>query len=209
MADLANEIAGMFAPGYWTVIAKELGHNFFDTHLERTYEYDRRFIQDLKGKKVLEVGSYPGLLTAFLLYRGANVTVLDSPIYNSDIYRDFLKSKDVNQIVHDIVAGAPKLKGKRHWEAAIMSDVLLHIEGFPYDFIEWLLNHCDRLYFINYQSSETMAVPAKHHNLHTGYTILGEEAVAKWAEGLGFKVESSEGISDRRMLVIISRKKDE
>lgn len=190
-----EDLARKFEPGYWEEIVKELGHNFFDTHVGRTLEYDEKFIHSFTGKTVLEVGGYPGLETVAIVDRHATLTVLDSPQYNSQVYRELLKRYGVEQIVWDIVAGDPKID--RRWNYGLMSDVLLHIEGFPFDFMDWLFIHCDTVILSNYPSGERNAAPAKSHTLHQGFPYLGEDAVIERYVGLGAELISKENYQAR------------
>lgn len=161
----------MFPAGHWSRFGEIFGHNFFDIHYQRTLEYDQEFIRGWSGKTVLEVGGFPGLETAALLCRGCDVTVMDSPLYTSPTYMNFLARYDVEQIVHDVVSGPPKIN--RKWDIGLMSDVLMHIDGHPFDFMGWLYKSCGTVVLINFFSQEPNARPARDHCLERGHTTWG------------------------------------
>lgn len=188
-----------FPEGYWKQWEAQFGHNFFDSHFARTLEYHSDMGEDLRGKAVLEVGSYPGLEAAWLLHIGCRVTALDSPQYNPDYWQEWLKSKGLNQIVHDIVQGAPEIDGR--WDAAVMSDVLLHVDGFPIEFFKWLLKSCDKVYLLNYPGGDMQMVPAKGHTLERGHTITGKQHIIALAESCGKSLLKTLTTGGRELLV--------
>jgi hypothetical protein len=190
----------MFTPGYWEKWEQDHGHNFYDVHFARTVEYDAEFIRDLSEKTVLEVGGYPGLETAALLNRGALVTVLDSPEYTPDHYKKFLEKHKVEQIVWDIVQGKPRID--RKWDVALMSDVLMHIDGFPYEFMDWLFDSVGVLILSNYPSTEKTTINARAHTLFQGYGTLGGDAIIELAAKRGFHLKKRMHIAGRDVIIM-------
>jgi len=197
-----------FNRSYWKEWEDRHYNNFYDAHFHRTLEYDADFIRDLEGRSVLEVGGYPGLEAAFMLYRKANVTVLDSPEYNPGFYQEFLKQHNVEQIVWDIVAGAPEIS--RKWDVAVMSDVLMHISGFPYKFMDWLFDSANMVILLNYRDNyESFNVPeATSHTLFSGFRILDGEIMIELAKKRGLSLVNRKTVAGRDA-IFLERVKDE
>ena len=193
--DFKSTIKGCFGADHWLMFAQQFGHHFFDTHWTRQIVYDIEFIQGMKDKTVLEVGGFPGLETANLMFRGAKVTVLDSPDYIPDYYQAFVSRYGLRQIVWDIVQGAPPIEDT--WDCAIVSDVLMHINGFPDKFLEWLFAHCKMVILINYLSGYEEILPAKEHTLHTSFAYLGQDALTKYFTGKGYELIEGRHIENR------------
>lgn len=197
-----------FNKEYWREWEVAHSNNFYDSHFHRTLEYDADFIRDLSGKTVLEIGGYPGLEVAFMIYRGAKVTVLDSPEYNPSFYQEFLRRNNIDQIVWDIVSGDPKIS--RKWDVAIMSDVLMHISGFPYKFMDWLFDSANKVILLNYRDNyDSGDVPeAMTHTLYSGFRILDGDKIIELAKKKNMHLADRKVIASRDA-IFLERDKDE
>lgn len=205
MPEYREELANMFPRSHWAAFDSAFGHNFFDVHYDRTMQYDQEFIRSWNGKTVLEVGGFPGLETAALLFRGCKVTVIDSPLYSSSTYMEFLAEHDVEQIVHDIVTGAPKID--RKWDICLISDVFMHIDGHPYDFMDWVYKHAETVVLISYLSTDASRHPAKAHNLHQGYGSLGgDKIIVDAIENHGMELVKHATTFAGRELIVLKQK---
>lgn len=183
--ELRKHLENAFPPEYWEEFSKEFGHNFFNAHIDRTLEYDTVLNEKISHKTVLEVGSFPGLELAWLLNCQCRVTPLDSPNYRPKYYLDWVESKDLASFEHDIVTGEWGIELDGRWDVCIMSDVLLHIEGFPSDFMSYIIKNCEDIYLINYPG-DSQIVEAKGHNLKQGHaSIPSDEALRVFMEASG------------------------
>jgi hypothetical protein len=198
--NLKENLSKYFTEAYWADWAGEFGHNFFDAHIDRTLGYDQAFVyHNLSGKSVLEVGGYPGLLIALYLERGCKVTAIDSPRYRPSIYLEWCERHGVTSIAHDVAKGVPELDG--HFDACVMSDVLLHNEGFPSTFIGWVLDHCDVFYMLNYTGGDDrVRADREGHTLKSGFPMPTGDTIIKELERLGGELVQRGATSGRELL---------
>lgn len=179
MTPYQEELAKYFDESHWKTFGAEYAHDFWTTHINRTEEYDKIFVHELSGKSVLEVGGFPGLLLGAYLLRGAHPTAVDHPGHCSQYYLDFLKRHGVRNTIHDINLGPPPEIQDEHFDVAVMSDVMLHNNGMPLKFLEWLKTHVDEFYLINYKGDGNV-VEANHMDLRAGHNIAAPEKIDEW-----------------------------
>jgi hypothetical protein len=175
----SEELAKYFLPEHWTEFEKQLSHNFWNVHIDRTEQYDKFFISRLKGKKILEVGGFPGLLLAAYLLRENTPVAIDHPDWVPKYYQDFLLRHGIRNTVHDINLGPPPELTDEHFDVTVMSDVLLHNNGLPIDFLNWLRTHTDEFYMINYKHDGNI-VKATRMDLRSGHNIASPELIASF-----------------------------
>jgi hypothetical protein len=145
---LKENLAAQFPDKYWNHFHADFMHNFFDLHMPRTEEYDNLLRKELAGKKVLEVGGFPGLMVSWLLDMKCDVTTIESPDWFPDWYREWAESKKYPHHVHNIIDGIPPVDGR--WDWITISDVLIHMDGIPTDFLMWAVKHSDRVLLSHY-----------------------------------------------------------
>jgi hypothetical protein len=201
--NLVGYIGSIFPEGYWKNFENEFGHSFLNVHLNRTLEYDMVLGEKISHKKVLEVGGFPGLEAAWLLHRQPeSIDIIDSPLYVPDFYWNWIYSidADIHVHVHDITSGEPDIGGG--FDVAIMSDVLLHIDGFPMKFMVWLAGAADEIHLINYKGDAKIS-NAKGHNLRAGHnSIPSNEEMIAFMESAGAKhIETIPIIDGDRQLI--------
>jgi len=160
-----------FPIDYWTKFEEQFQHNFFAEHLMRTMQYGLIFEQ-FKGKNVLEIGGFPGLEVALLHKLGCDVECIDSPKYRPDYYLNWCRDNEISSISHDIIEGGLNLE--EFYDVAIMSDVLLHINGFPSEFIKSIIKQCDKFVMINYSNTSGIIRKAVGHDLTTGNEVASK-----------------------------------
>jgi hypothetical protein len=206
---LKDRLIEQFPADYFEKWERKFGHSFISAHMNRTFEYDKEFIApELAGHSVLEVGGYPGLLVADYLFRGCKVTAIDSPHYRPEEYVRFAEAKFFYSIQHDINLGAPPLASESRFDFCVMSDVLLHNESFPSEFIAWALDHCNKFYMLNYpEQVGTIRHAAQGHSLHAGYELPKKEAIIEEMALLGAKITSERLVGGRDLLVFEKKKK--
>lgn len=205
-----EDLRKCFPDGYWQEFQDQFGHNFFEVHVDRTIEYDEVLGEIIANKRVLEVGSFPGLETAWLLSRGCIVTPVDSPNYIPQYYTEWLYTKDLDEdvFVLDIsskesVSNSLLVKTVGFvWDFALISDVLLHIDGFPTDFVKWATSRCNKIIFINYIGGDALLTPSKGHDLHRGHSLPSHDRVVEWMSENGMpKVQRISLKSNREILI--------
>ncbi len=140
---LKESLARQFPPDYWHPFLTDFGHDFFEVHFPRTAEYDRLLRDRMAGKRVLEVGGFPGLLAAWYLEMGCALQTIESPDWFPAWYQAWAKEKGMEVHLHNIIEGAPDLEGR--WDWVSVSDVLIHMDGMPLGFLEWAAAHADYL----------------------------------------------------------------
>jgi hypothetical protein len=198
--NLQEQLAKYFISGYWDHWNSRFGHNFWTVHIVRTEEYNDSFVKDeLSGKKILEVGGYPGLLMALYHLNGCAVTAIDSPMYRPDHYLDFVERWNFRSIVHDINSGAPPTE--ETFDAMVMSDVIMHNEGFPTEFMKWAINHCGLIYIVNYANADGNINPPGAHTLRGSWPIPPALLVKSHMESLGAKFSHAKDVADREVII--------
>lgn len=195
-------LANKFPAGYWGNWDREFGHNFFDTHIARTIVYADMFGSHLTGKRILEVGGFPGLAMAmYEEFNPSHITAVDHPDYSPGWYTDWAQSRKIEVVKHDISKGEPNIRGR--WDIAVMSDVLLHVDGFPVLFFGWMLRHCSKVYMINFEGSVEYIKDAVKGDLKSGFPICRYEIMSTLAKAIGGDFESLTRVDDRRQLLIL------
>lgn len=192
-----------FPAGYWDKWRGEFGHSFVSTHKQRTLEYDDALNEIISHKKVLEVGGFPGLETSWLLYRKCQVETIDSPNFRRDYYLDWCKNKNVISYEHDIVLGAPSFE--HFWDVSIVSDVFMHIEGFPIDFMKWLIKNSETVILSNYSQRDGTIFPAIRHDLHQGFSIPSTETLTEFMKSNGAKLVNKFTIPSARDILVFEK----
>jgi hypothetical protein len=190
-----------FTASYWAEWVSEFGHNFFDAHINRTIGYDYVFVKPrLSDKKILEVGGYPGLLMSLYLERGCRVTAIDSPRYRPLVYLEWCEKHGIRSIPHDISTGAPDWG--EHFDAAVVSDVFLHMEGFPSRFLKWLIENCDSVYLINYSEGgdDHVRKDIEGHTLKAGFTLPLAKVIEEEMNKLGADLVFMDKVEGRDIL---------
>lgn len=196
-------LAKYFPEGYWEEFARVWGHNFFEVHVWRTIEYYKKFIKDMGGKTVLEIGGFPGLLLSAYLEAGAKPTSLDSPEYRPDWFVKWLRERDIMSFTHDIVKGYPSfLKGLRY-DYAVISDVLMHIEGYPEEFLAGLATNADKIIFLSYSSNEGPKPKAISHSLFTSWPHTGQDEIVKHMTSCGCKLIENAFVTEANRHIVI------
>lgn len=199
--ELSLHLGNAFPDGYWNKFDSEFGHSFYGAHADRTLEYDQRLYEIISHKKVLEVGGFPGLEVAWLLKSGCEVDCIDSPDYRPDYYLDWCMENDVRSIPCDIVKDVSVCRENLPliYDIALMSDVLLHVEGFPVEFMKWLCGTSKEIILINYPG-DAKIVEAKGHNLKVGFhSIPSDDNLKEFMESNGAKfIETIEIESGKR-----------
>lgn len=198
---ILEDLKEYFDDRYWDAWHSKFGHDFLAAHWDRTLDYIRVFIErDIAGRNVLEVGGYPGLLVAVYLRFGATVSTIDSPKYIPEPYLRWTRAAGVKINVHDILTGAPNLED--HYDVAVMSDVLLHNDGFPTEFMSWLVRHAGKIYLVNYGGENENVVAGKEHTLEAGFSsgLLSAPVLVKAMSDLGAKLVREEKVGDSRIL---------
>jgi len=181
----------MFPDGYWDIWQKQYNHSFFDLHWNRTINYFAAFINDFWKLSVLETGGYPGLLLAIYKAAGAaEITSIDSPRYRPEHYLEWCKSQGIRSIEHDIVQGSPNMLG--HWDVGVVSDVLLHIDGVPEDYLIWLGKSCDRVLISNPPKNPLDRLgPAHNHSLDALFHVADQAQLTDIMAKAGMKFHQS------------------
>ena len=189
------------SPEYWAEIQKLMGHDFYRQHKDRTTAYIDHFVQHVPlTDGILEIGGYPGLLLGALRQAGyLFLTSIDSPKYRPQIYLDWCKDHYILSIEHDICNGALPINVR--FDTAIMSDVLLHIEGFPLEFIKWTVQHCGQLILINFPGQAMVVTAPKSHSLDIGFSLPSSEVIGDAIKDFA-KIVKEVKIVDRILLVI-------
>lgn len=201
---LKEDLAAQFPDKYWNNFHAEFTHDFFAVHIDRTLKYDELLREKFKGKKVLEIGGYPGLLLSWYQNMGCQVEAIDGPNHFPEWYRAWLRSKKITSHCHDLLAGEPAVEG--YWDWAMVSDVFIHMDGYPEKFLEWLTTRVDRLCMIHYAATTNHAVPVATSG--TLKNTWDQPTTANIIEYMGskFKLKLEETIPlDPRVILIFKR----
>jgi len=167
-------------------------------------DYDKDFVEtELGGKSILEIGGFPGVLASLYIARGCKVVAIDSPQYRPDYYLEFAKNRVFQSVAHDINLGPPPIEG--HFDAAVMSDVLLHNAGFPSEFMGWAIEHCDKIYILNYPTADGNINPPAEHSLFSGFPVPNSKKIATEMERLGAKISCPNRETGGRELMVFER----
>jgi len=195
MSKLLEHLGAQFPPDYWAQWHQEFGHDFFTLHGPRTAWYDAVLGDTLAGARVLEIGGFPGLLAAWLLHRGCTVETIEHPEWLPDWYVTWRTGRYACT-VHDVTTGAPaeKFPVGHGWDWAIMSDVLLHLDGFPFDFLAWVIARVDHFALCQYPGKQPAAQPCVGGSLKRVYATPARGALIERMGAMGAElVESWEG----------------
>lgn len=203
-----NDLLKYFPEGYWEKWSDVFGHDFISAHIDRTIQYNDRFGDRIAGRKILEVGGYPGLLISMYLERGCDVVAIDSPKYRPQYYLDWCSSKFVYSIEHDINSGPPPLNDEEHYDFAIMSDVLLHNEGFPSEFLGWVISHCSNVILLNYPGEGDIKSPS-NHTLEAGFPIPQDEKISSKMLELGGELILKDEVGGRVLLEYTKKRNEQ
>jgi hypothetical protein len=202
---LREAIASAFPPGYWHPFLAQFGHDFFEVHFPRTAEYDLLLGERLAGKKILEVGGFPGLLAAWYLSLGCDLTTIESPEWFPDWYKTWAQGKGIACHVHDIVSGAPALEGR--WDVVSVSDVLIHMDGMPLGFLSWAAAHGDRILLAHYPWThpgldyDANPGAARTGTLRRSWRLPCADELRAIMKRFGMELEEKLATSDREILL--------
>lgn len=199
LEDLATKLKASFPEGYWNHFHGEFTHNFFDVHLERTLEYDQTFGDLLRGRRILEIGGYPGLLVAYYRLLGCSVQTLEHPGWIRPFYQTWAADKVDRMIMADIVQGPPS-EPVGDFDVAVMSDVLLHVDGFPSRFMEWLAKAAPLLIIANYPGSSSVR-RVEGGSLYKWWDVPRPTELDAQMKSFGTELVSSYATKDRRISV--------
>ncbi len=192
MEDLLERLLTQFPESHWALWNQEFGHNFFELHGPRTVWYDEILGDTIAGARVLEVGGFPGLLASWLLHRGCEVETIEHPAWVPEWYMKW-RAEKYPCTLHDITTGPPEhIPTVARWDWAIISDVLLHLDGFPSAFLEWLVPRVDNIMLCQYPGKVPNTLPCVGGSLKKVYptprwgalvvsmAAMGAEVVETW-----------------------------
>jgi hypothetical protein len=202
-AEFRDQIQSQFPANYWQLWNDEYGHDFFGLHFKRTYQYNLAFGSEIAGKSVLEIGGFPGLLASMYRLLKCKISTIESETWTRDFYKKWAKDNELDTHYHDIVKGAPEIEG--HWDYAVMSDVLLHLYGFPSIFIRWVVNHADR-FVLCWESGKKdgKLIPVESGSMRCVYPVPAQEDVVKEITGYGGLLERTIKTEFREILIFRS-----
>jgi hypothetical protein len=200
---LKEDLAAMFPKDYWGPFRADFQHDFFEYHMPRTVEYDRLLKEKIQGKTVLEVGGYPGLLTAYWISIGCTVETIESPNWFPDWYKAWAEEKKYPHHVHDIITGAPALEKRFDW--ITISDVFIHMDGLPVEFIRWAVEHGDKILLAHYPGKNFLN-PAKNGTLRNTWDMPTTSMISNLIESFGGEVEEELSTNDRVLLIYSGKK---
>lgn len=197
--ELREKLKAQFDERHWNLWNGEYGHDFFELHFKRTWEYDQAFGDLIQGKTILEVGGYPGLLISLYLHRQCKVDTIESLEWTRDHYRVWAKEHGVTLNDHDLIQGDPHLSGL--WDFAVMSDVHLHLDGFPKPFMEWLVRHSIRVIICWEPGKEGLYPDAKSGSMRRVFPMPTEEVFVSRMEECGAELDFKNNTEYRQILI--------
>lgn len=207
MLEILEKLLAQFPAKHWKLWQQEFGHDFFELHGPRTAWYDEVLGGKIKGKRILEVGGFPGLLASWLLHRKCSVTTIEHPSWVPDWYMEWREGKYPFWI-HDITTGAPThIADQATWEWATMSDVLLHLNGFPTAFMQWLVERCDNIMLCQYPGDGSTIQPCMGGSLKHVFSTPHREVLIERMQVLGAELDQSWLGHDRELFHFVSIKR--
>lgn len=177
MDELLEQLLTQFPEDHWNWWHQEFTHDFVALHGPRTVWYDEVLGDTIAGTRVLEVGGFPGLLASWLLHRECQVETIEHPSWVPEWYMKW-RAEKYPCTLHDITTGEPEhIPTVVRWDWAIMSDVLLHLDGFPTAFLEWLIPRVDNFMLCQYPGKSHAVQPCVGGSLKRVFPVPHRDAL--------------------------------